>query len=79
MAATSRDTTVRVGPQHGQQPVETSETGDFAELSAGGSIVRLVGNGPGGVRQVNYSVRVDARYGEDLDGVGITGQVRYQF
>ena len=77
----ARDTTVTVGaaPNTASTSLETSEIGDFAELSAGGSIVRLVGNGPGGVRQVNYSVRVDARYGDDLDGVGITGQVRYQF
>ena len=78
-----RDTTVTVGtPATGTATtsLSTSETGDFAELSAGGSIVRLLGNsGSGGVRQVNYSVRVDARYGDDLDGVGITGQVRYQF
>jgi hypothetical protein len=59
--------------------LNTSETGDFGEISAGGSIVRLLGNGPGGMRQVNYSVRVDARYGDDLDGVGITGQIRLQF
>ena len=75
------DTTVRLGTGNNiaTAGLKTSNIGDFAELSAGGSIVRLIGNGPGGVRQVNYSVRVDARYGEDLDGVGVTGQVRYQF
>ena len=76
----SRDSTFTTAGGLGRTTLTTSETGNFGEISAGGSIVRLLGNsGSGGVRQVNYSVRVDARYGDDLDGVGVTGQVRYQF
>jgi hypothetical protein len=75
----SRDSTFRTFDGLATTSLSTSEVGDFGEISAGGSIVRIIGKGPGGVRQVNYSVRVDARYGDDLDGVGVTGQIRYQF
>jgi len=55
--------------------------GDYGELSAGWSFAKIIEQGPGKVaaRQFNASVRADARFSSDLDSIGITGQVRWQF
>ncbi|MBK1634205.1 hypothetical protein [Rhodovulum adriaticum] len=57
----------------------TGEVGDFAELSAGFNHVQVLSNTPGQIRQVNYGFRADYRFGGDVQGMGLTGQMRLQF
>ena len=75
----SRDSTFTSADGSATADLNTSEIGDFGEISVGGSYVRVLGTAPGQARQVNYGVRVDARFGDNVEGVGITGQVRLQF
>lgn len=75
----SRDSTFSTSDGLATESLTTDELGDFGELSVGGSYVRVLSDTPGQVRQVNYSVRADYRFGEDVSGAGITGQMRLQF
>jgi hypothetical protein len=75
----SRDSTFTSADGNASTQLTTSEIGDFGEISVGGSYVQVLGTAPGQARQINYGVRVDARFGDDVEGVGITGQVRLQF
>lgn len=75
----SRDSTFTSADGNASTQLSTSEIGDFGEISIGGSYVQVLGTAPGQARQVNYGVRVDARFGDDVEGVGITGQIRLQF
>ena len=75
----SRDSTFTSADGSATADLNTSEIGDFGEISVGGSYVQVLGTAPGQARQVNYGVRVDARFGDNVEGVGITGQVRLQF
>jgi hypothetical protein len=75
----SRDSTFSTSDGLATESLTTDELGDFGELSVGGSYVRVLSDTPGQVRQVNYSVRADYRFGDDVSGAGITGQMRLQF
>ena len=75
----NRDSTFTSADGSATANLETSEIGDFGEISVGGSYVQVLGTAPGQARQINYGVRVDARFGDDVEGVGITGQIRLQF
>jgi len=75
----SRDSTFSTSDGIATETLTTSEVGDFGELSVGGNYIRVLSATPGQVRQVNYSVRADYRFGEDVSGAGITGQMRLQF
>ena len=74
-----RDSTFTSADGNATSQLTTSEIGDFGEISVGGSYVQVLGTAPGQPRQINYGVRVDARFGDDVEGVGITGQIRLQF
>lgn len=50
----------------------------FGEISIGANYVKVLGSGAR-ARQFSTSARVDARFGDDVDSVGVTGQVRWQF
>ncbi|MGL4321518.1 MAG: autotransporter outer membrane beta-barrel domain-containing protein, partial [Paracoccaceae bacterium] len=54
--------------------------GAYTELSVGLNYVRILNPGQAiPARQLNASVRADARFGEQLQSWGITGQLRLQF
>lgn len=59
--------------------LSTDEIGDFGEVSVGTSYVKVINGNPGSIRQVNASVRTDVRFGGDVQGAGLTAQVRLQF
>lgn len=59
--------------------MSTGEIGNFGEVSVGTSYVKVLNSNPGSVRQVNASVRTDYRFGGEVDGTSLTGQVRLQF
>ncbi len=54
--------------------------GSYTELSVGLNYVRILNPGQiGPARQLDASVRADARFGDQLKSWGVTGQVRLQF
>jgi len=61
-------------------PVTVASIGGFGELSLGVNYVQILDNGPAGAKQLNASVRADARFGENVsDAYSITAQVRLSF
>ena len=62
------------------EPVTVASIGGFGELSLGVNYVHILDNGPAGAKQLNASVRADARFGENVsDAYSITAQVRLSF
>ena len=60
--------------------ITSSDIGGFGELSLGWNYVRVLENGPGGARQLNASVRADARSGSNISkSYSLTAQVRLSF
>lgn len=60
--------------------ITSTDIGAFGELSLGWNYVRVLDNGPGGARQLNASVRADARRGSNISrSVSLTAQVRLSF
>ncbi|AGT11475.1 hypothetical protein [Paracoccus aminophilus] len=62
-------------PQH----LKSSNLGAYTELSLGVNWVKVLTGGPGRPRQLSAGARIDGRYGDSLDSVGLTGQFRLQF
>ncbi|MEX0368962.1 MAG: hypothetical protein AB3N22_23110, partial [Ruegeria sp.] len=63
-----------------QRQIALENLGAYGELSAGVNYVRLLSPGDAGnARQLNASVRLDARFGDDVESYGLTGQVRLQW
>ena len=50
----------------------------YGEVSIGATWVKVLGSGSR-ARQFSASSRIDARFGNGLESVGVTGQVRWQF
>ncbi|KIN75146.1 Outer membrane autotransporter barrel domain protein [Sulfitobacter noctilucae] len=64
------------------EPLTTtsSNLGAYGEISLGVNYTKLIDPGrAAGARQFDASVRVDARFSDNLDGYGITAQMRFQF
>jgi outer membrane autotransporter protein len=54
--------------------------GAYSELSVGLNYVRILNPGQAiPARQLNASIRADARFGQQLESWGVTGQLRLQF
>lgn len=52
----------------------------YTELSVGANYVKVLNPGQaGGARQFSTSARIDGRFGSNIDSVGVTGQIRWQF
>lgn len=52
----------------------------YTELSVGANYVKVLNPGrAGGARQFSTSARIDGRFGSNIDSVGVTGQIRWQF
>jgi len=79
---TSSDPTSTFSPADGSDDVVlTSENlGTYGEISTGITYVRIMQpNELGAVKQISASARADARFGEQLESYGVSGQVRFQF
>ena len=60
--------------------VALENLGAYGEVSLGVNYLKLLSPGQAGnARQLNASVRVDARFSSDVESYGITGQMRLQF
>lgn len=57
----------------------SSNLGTFGELSLGMNYTKIFDSGAGAPRQFDASIRVDGRFSNTIQGVGIVGQVRFQF
>lgn len=76
------DPTSIFSPADGSPDVTLSSQnlGTYGEISGGINMVRILQpNELGNVKQISASVRADARYGDQLESYGVTGQVRFQF
>jgi fibronectin-binding autotransporter adhesin len=64
----------------GNSTLVNENLGAYTELSAGWNYVRILNPGQiGPARQLDASIRADARVGDQLNSWGITGQLRLQF
>ncbi|MDO5622784.1 MAG: hypothetical protein Q4G24_15120 [Paracoccus sp. (in: a-proteobacteria)] len=62
------------------QRLVSDNLGAYGELSIGANYVRILSPGRAGrPRQFSTSARIDKRFSDDLDSVGVTGQIRWQF
>jgi autotransporter-associated beta strand protein len=62
------------------EEVSVASIGGFGELSLGVNYVRVLEEGPAGAKQLNASIRADARFGENVsDAYSVTAQVRLSF
>ena len=69
-------------PDYSTDPlVSTSDNlGVYGELSLGLNYTKLMNTGTAmAVRQLDASLRADGRFGENMDGWGLTAQVRFSF
>ncbi len=63
-----------------QDNLSSDNLGAYQELSVGVNYIKVLNPGAAGAaRQFNASVRADGRFGESLDSIGVTAQVRWQF
>ena len=60
------------------QRMESDNLGTYGEISLGANYIKVLDEGGRG-RQFSTSARIDTRFGEGLDSVGVSGQVRWQF
>lgn len=58
--------------------IEADNLGTFGEISLGANYIKVLDEGSF-ARQFSTSARIDARFGDGLDSVGVTGQIRWQF
>ncbi|WP_411840235.1 hypothetical protein [Paracoccus sp. ME4] len=61
-----------------EQRLVSDNLGTYGEVSLGANYIKVLPEGSW-ARQFSTSTRIDVRYGESLDSVGVTGQVRWQF
>ncbi|MGI9356392.1 MAG: autotransporter outer membrane beta-barrel domain-containing protein, partial [Rhizobiaceae bacterium] len=59
------------------QLIESENLGAFAEFSLGFNYVKILDDSK--LRQLTTSFRADYKFGDQVDGFGVTGQVRLQF
>ena len=60
------------------QELESENLGAYGEISFGANWIKVLGPKARG-RQLSAGARIDARYGDNLDSVGVSGQLRWQF
>lgn len=60
------------------ETLTTENLGSYGEISVGANWVKVLGPKARG-RQVSTGARIDARFGDQLDSVGVSGQFRWQF
>ncbi|MCC5983925.1 MAG: autotransporter-associated beta strand repeat-containing protein [Rhodobacteraceae bacterium] len=77
--ARSRTTRFQLAGDPDSTELTTSNLGAFGEFSVGMSYVRLFTDGAGPARQLNATLRGDARFSSRLESFGLTAQVRLNF
>ncbi|CAM3061837.1 hypothetical protein SAMN04488021_11326 [Paracoccus aminovorans] len=60
------------------ETLTTENLGSYGEISVGANWIKVLGPKARG-RQVSTGARIDARFGDQLDSVGVSGQFRWQF
>jgi hypothetical protein len=60
------------------QKLESDNLGAYGEISVGANWIKILGPKSHG-RQISAGARVDARFGDQLDSIGVSGQFRWQF
>ncbi|WP_405402649.1 hypothetical protein [Paracoccus sp. Ld10] len=65
-------------PTFDAQRLVSDNLGSYGEFSLGANYIKIIGEGYR-ARQFSTSSRLDVRYGNSLDSIGVTGQVRWQF
>ncbi|MFC3567968.1 hypothetical protein [Paracoccus simplex] len=60
------------------QVLKSENLGAYGEVSLGANWVKVLGPKARG-RQISAGARIDARFGDRLDSVGVSGQFRWQF
>lgn len=60
------------------ETLTTENLGSYGEISVGANWIKVLGAKARG-RQVSAGARIDARFGDQLDSVGVSGQLRWQF
>jgi hypothetical protein len=59
---------------------KTSNLGTYGELSVGLDYLKVLDAGAiGGAKQMNASIRADARFSNNVSALGVTAQLRFQF
>ncbi|WP_273699531.1 beta strand repeat-containing protein [Paracoccus sphaerophysae] len=67
-------------PDFESQRLLSDNLESYGEVSIGANYVKVLDpGGPGRPRQFSTSARIDARFGDSVDSVGVTGQLRWQF
>lgn len=62
-----------------RQRLLSDHLGAYTEVSLGANYVKVLTGGPSRPRQLSAGTRIDARFGDNIDSVGVTGQFRLQF
>lgn len=65
-------------PDFESQRLVSDNLGAYGEISIGANYIKVLSE-TGRGRQFSTSARIDARFGDGLDSVGVTGQLRWQF
>ncbi|WP_199260835.1 hypothetical protein [Paracoccus binzhouensis] len=65
-------------PDFEPQVLKSENLGAYGEISVGANWVKVLGPEARG-RQISAGARIDARFGDRLDSVGVSGQFRWQF
>lgn len=60
------------------ETLTTENLGSYGEVSVGANWIKVLGPKARG-RQISAGARIDARFGDQLDSVGVSGQLRWQF
>lgn len=60
------------------ETLTTENLGSYGEVSIGANWIKVLGPKSRG-RQISAGARIDARFGDQLDSVGVSGQLRWQF
>lgn len=67
------------GAESSSQQLESDHLDTYTEVSVGANWVKVLDGGARRPRQLSAGTRIDARFGDNIDSVGVTGQVRLQF
>lgn len=66
-------------PEFEPQRLLSDHLGAYSELSLGANYVKVLQRRNGRPMQFSAGSRIDARIGDNMDSVGVTGQFRFQF
>lgn len=62
-----------------EQRLTADNLGSYTEVSIGSNYIKVLPRVSGRPRQFSAGARIDGRFGDNIDSVGVTGQFRLQF